>query len=80
MSCCEGVSKWLSTLAKTGSAGVTTVTWSPTRSKVLSGMLVYNGIFNVDNKGNAPATRREAVWFLRDEPCRSRTSSTAEAK
>jgi len=46
------------TLTKTGNAGASTVTWlvqaTPTSSTL--GVLFYNGVFTVDNKGTAPAT------------------------
>ena len=46
------------TLTKTGNADASTVTWlvqaTPTPSTF--GVLFYNGVFTVDNKGTAPAT------------------------
>src|SRR5512132_2660252 len=46
------------TLTKTGSTGAATVAWAlqATQGATTAGMLIYNGIFKVDNKGNAGAT------------------------
>jgi hypothetical protein len=46
------------TLTKTGSTGGATVAWSiqTTQGTTTSGLLIYNGIFKVDNKGNAGGT------------------------
>jgi hypothetical protein len=46
------------TLTKTGSTGAAAVTWAvrATQGPTTAGMLIYNGIFKVDNKGSAGAT------------------------
>ncbi len=45
-------------LTKVGSLGGATVTWqvNATQIATVSGLLIFNGIFEVDNKGNAGAT------------------------
>jgi hypothetical protein len=46
------------TLTKTGSTGGATITWlaQATQGSTTNGMLIYNGVFRVENKGNAGAT------------------------
>ena len=46
------------TLDKVGSVGVSTVTWQATATQgtTTDGQLIFNGIFRVENKGNAGAT------------------------
>ena len=73
------------TLTKTGSLGGATVTWQAvaTEGATTNGLLIINGFFRVENKGNAGATIGNIVVNLQTKSGNkwvTRSSNVADAK